>query len=127
VESNTYNALYDNGYVYYLNMDDNYRLYRHSLSGGYSEVLTNDRVECFNIEDDIIFYQNLSNDTPALFRMNADGSDVVVVRSGVHTKINLTSQYAYFQVYGDEKNTYQAALYGTPNAGLFTAAANAVQ
>jgi hypothetical protein len=126
-EGNTYNALYDNGYVYYMNQNDNYRLCRYSLADGTYETLTSERVECYNISNGVIFFQNLSTDNPAIFRMNADGSDLIMVRAGVHTKINLTSQYAYFQVYGEDTITYKAELYGSPSAGLFTAGANAVR
>ena len=92
------------GNVYYLNNLDNYRLYTRSLSGdpGTERALTDERVDCFNIAADrIIYYQVNDPVDPALMRMTMDGSVRELVMSGNYTDINVTSQYVYFRLWGD--------------------------
>lgn len=100
-------------YVYYLDVANDYRLCRYIRSQGVVEVLTNDRVDCFNISGGYIYYQKNSTSSPALIMMNADGSNRKVVAEGNYTNINVTSQYVYFQEYGKEASLYHAPLGST--------------
>lgn len=126
LESNTFNAIYDNGFIYYMDLDNNYRLCRYSLSNNHIEVLTQDRVDAYNVGYGIIFYQKNSLTEPALIRMSADGSSPLIVREGNHNYINLTSQYVYFREFGDDIRTYRTPLHGPAYADYFYAAMTAV-
>ena len=44
-------------YLYYMNVDDKYALYRYSTADGSNEKLTSDRVDVFNVYGNSIFYQ----------------------------------------------------------------------
>lgn len=106
---NLWYPVLDGGYVYYLDVAENYRLCRYSLSGDMVEVLTNDRADCFNVGGGYIYYQK-NGDTPQLKCMRTDGTDVKVIAEGNYTKINMTSQYVYFQEFGMESSLYHSYL-----------------
>lgn len=118
-----YPIVLDN-YVYYMDVSSNYRLCRYSLQEGVVQVLTNDRVDCFNVGNGFIYYQK--NDTnPQLICMRMDGSNAFVVAEGTYTDINMTSQYVYFRAFDDSYNTYRTFV-GSGGYSEFTAAKSAV-
>lgn len=111
-------------YVYYMDVENNYRLCRYSLSQNVIEVLTNDRVDCFNVGSGFIYYQKNSND-PQLICMRADGTNAVVIAEGNYTHINMTSQYVYFQAFDDNTTIYHSYI-GSGSCSSFTAAMEAI-
>lgn len=118
-----YPILSDN-YVYYMDVAENYRLCRYSLSQGVVEVLTNDRVDCFNVGKGYIYYQK-NDSTPQLICMRTDGSNQFVVADGTYTDINMTSQYVYFHAFDDETTLYHSFI-GSSGYSEFTAAMEAI-
>lgn len=125
LQNNVYHPVYDDGYLYYMDTEQNYRLCRYSLTGNQTEILTEDRVDTYNIRNGILFYQKNSADDPALIRMISDGSNPEIVAAGNYTRINMTSQYAYYQEFGDGRSTYRTPLYGAAEMAVFTAALEA--
>jgi hypothetical protein len=123
-EGNIWFPSVDGDYVYYLDLDNNYRLCRYSLSQNVIEVLTDDRVEFYNEAYGYIYYQT-SGSTPQLKCMLTDGSDNTVVAEGVYNSINITSQYVYYKEYENDSSWYHIRL-GSYYGEEFYAAANAV-
>ncbi|MCM1190448.1 MAG: DUF5050 domain-containing protein [bacterium] len=107
----------DGDYVYYLDVAENYRLCRYSLSRNEIQILTGDRVDCFNVGNGYIYYQKNGSE-PQLRCMRTDGSENFAVAEGNYTHINMTSRYVYFQPYGDETTTYHSPL-GSSGYNLF--------
>lgn len=99
-------------YIYYLDVAENYRLCRYSLTDNVIEVLTNERVDCYNVNGNYLYYQTNSS-TPALKFMYTDGSGVQTVAEGVYTNINITSQFVYFQEFSSDITTYHSYLGST--------------
>ena len=120
---NLWNPILQGDYIYYMDVAENYRLCRYCLSQNVIEVLTNDRVDCFNVGYGYIYYQSVGN-APALKCMRTDGSNLQVIAEGTYTNINLTSQYVYFQEYINEAVLYHAYL-GSNGYDVFTAAKEA--
>lgn len=110
----------DGNYIYYLDVANDYRLCRYDLTQNVVEVLTNDRVDCFNVGGGYIYYQQNSATAPALKMMGTDGSAPAVVAQGNYTNINMTSRYVYFQEFGEEDSMYHCPL-GTNSYSAFTA------
>lgn len=106
---NLWNPVKEGDYVYYMDVANNYRLCRYSLSQDVIEVLTHDRVDCFNVGGGYIYYQKNGADAQ-LKRMLTDGSNMAVIAEGNYTNINMTSQYVYFQPFGDETVMYHSPL-----------------
>lgn len=124
-QGDIWNPIYENGYVYYMDVANNYRLCRYSMSDNIVEVLTNDRIDMFNVYGDYIYYQVSSEDAPALKRMLIDGSSQELVREGVYHNINITSQYVYFNSFNEDTPVYKTSTYGPVNVTTFDAAMQA--
>lgn len=124
-EGNLWYPVYDNGYVYYLDVASDYRLCRYSLYNDVVEVLTHDRVDCYNLAGGYIFYQKNDTDAPALMRMTVDGQNPEVVAEGNYTNINVTSRYVYFQAFDAEMPIYRTPISGGISVSTFDAARQA--
>ena len=120
-----WNPICTGDYVYYMDVMNNYRLCRYSISGNRIEILTKDRVEFFNVYNNIIFYQKGSTTSPELHRMNIDGSSNEIVASGVYNSINITSQYTYFREFGNDTATFYTPTFGSVDVREFNAARDA--
>lgn len=107
-----WNPICTGDYVYYMDVSSDYRLCRYSMSQNAVEILTHDRVDTFNVYENVIFYQKSSQNNPQLKKMSIDGQNVSVVANGVFNSINITSTYTYFKEFGDEKRTYCTPTYG---------------
>ncbi len=112
-------------YVYYMDVANNYRLCRYSMSQNMIEILTQDRADCFNVGGGYIYYQKNGAD-PQLKCMRTDGTDVKVIAQGNYTHINMSSQYVYFQEFGNDSVLYHSRL-GTGYFEPFQAAAQAAE
>ena len=91
----------DGDYVYYLNVADNYKLCRYRLSDRSTETLTTDRVDTFNVYNGVVFYAKSSQQSPALMRMQGDGSGLETVAEGVYEKINIAGGKVFFRPFGE--------------------------
>ncbi len=123
-QGNLWDPVYDSGYIYYLDVENDYRLCRYSLAEDRVEILTHDRIDCFNVGGGYIYYQANSVLSPALKKMNTDGSNVEIVSEGNYTEINMTSRYVYFKLFGTESPIYQVPL-GTTSVSTFDGALTA--
>lgn len=110
--------------IYFLNIHENYELCCYHLDSGSMDVLTEDRVDFFNLTPDSIIYQT-AGESPALKRMPRAGGAGEIIAEGAYTNINVTSQYIYYQAFQED-----APVYHTPINGFgqetFDAAFNAV-
>ena len=121
-----WNPICTGDYVYYMDVLNNYRLCRYSISRNTIEILTKDRIDFFNVYDNIIFYQKSSTSDPGLHRMNIDGTNNVLIARGVYNSINITAQYTYFMEFGNSTTTYYTPTLGSVDVREFTAARDAV-
>lgn len=115
---NLWDPIAEGDYVYYMDVENDYRLCRYSLSQDVIEVLSDDRVDCFNLGYGYIYYQK-NGDTPQLKCMRTDGTEEMVIAEGNYTNINMTSQYVYFQEFGYENSLYHSPL-GSMGYSQFT-------
>lgn len=104
-------------YVYYLDVANNYRLCRYSISEDVIQILTEDRVDCFNVGNGYVYYQKNSATQPQLRYMAAEGGESYVLAEGNYTAINMTSRYVYFREFNGSA-TYHAPL-GSSSYSLF--------
>ena len=124
-KGNLWYPVLEDDYFYYLDVANNYRLCRYSKAQNVIEVLTEDRVDCFNVGGGYIYYQK-NGSAPQLKCMLTDGSSVKVVAEGNYHHISMTSQYVYFQEFGNDVVMYHSQL-GSDSYDRFLAAENAVQ
>lgn len=124
-EYDIWNPIYYNGFIYFMDIHENYRLCRYSMSANLIEVLTSDRVDYFNIGGYYIYYQKSDAESPALKRMQLDGSDVSIVAEGNYENINITSTYVYFNEFGHSTPVYRTPAFDSVNVTEFSAASDA--
>lgn len=115
---NVWYPVREGDYVYYLDVANNYRLCRYSISMDVIQVLTEDRVDCFNVGNGYVYYQKNSTTEPQLKFMSTGGGEAYVLAQGNYTNINMTSRYVYFQAFDDKTTTYHAPL-GTSTYSVF--------
>lgn len=108
-------------YVYYMDIDHDYRLCRYNTADNRIEVLSNERLDFYNYYNGTIYYQ-VSGKTPALKRMNADGTDQVTIAEGTYNRINCTSAYTYFYEFGEDALVHRTPTFGPPSVDNFPAA-----
>ncbi len=109
-----------NGYIYYLNGDSNYSLWRTNLANGTTEIVTTDRVDCFTMNQQYIYYCYSNGLLSQLKRCDLDGSNQFILYQGVVNELNLTSRYLYFKVYGNDSVLYHIPLDGSASASVVT-------
>lgn len=124
-EGNIWNPIVEGDYVYYMDVANDYRLCRYSLSQNVVEVLTDDRVDCFNVGKGYIYYQK-NGTSPSLNCMLTDGSNQFVLAEGNYTNINITSAFVYFQEFGNDTTLYHSYL-GSNSVDIFVAAREAAK
>lgn len=118
-QGNLWYPILQGDYVYYMDISENYRLCRYSLSQNEVQVLTDDRVDCFNVGSGYIYYQK-NGSAPQLICMRTDGTEAKVIAEGNFTNINMTSQYVYFQPYGNGNSLFHSFI-GSDGYDVFIA------
>ena len=106
----------EDGFVYYIDLDNDHKLTRMGLNTLETEVLCEDRVVKYNVNSKTgdIYYQaeNTSTDH-MLCRMKIDGSDRQIVLEGDYTDINFTEEHVYFyKMLSGNYVLYRASLPG---------------
>lgn len=96
----------DDSILYFMDCDDNYKLTKVNLFTGEKVHLAEDRIDCYNVHGDYIYFQRNSAEDPAICRMRTDGSEYEVIRTGVYHEINVTSKYVYFKDYFNDTVFY---------------------
>lgn len=107
-----YNIIKEGDYIYFMNIDDDYKIYRCDSAGQNPEKLTDYRVDLFNVYGNNIFFQKNSEDAPAIMKMDTNGGNEIEIMPGNFTDINCTSTYTYFYGFGES-----APLYRVPTNG----------
>lgn len=114
-EERMYNPILSGNYIYYMNINDNYCLYRFNLGDASLQKLTRERIDAYNVYGENVFYQTNSDSRPRLVKMNADGSAPEIIAEGNYTDINCTSYYTFFRAFDDELTFYMVpTASGTP-------------
>lgn len=117
-----YLPIISGSYIYYLDLRDDYHLKAYSMSDGSVQTIVNERIDTYNVYNNIIYYQNVNPDSYALKRIYTDGTGEEIVRVGVFKNINITSEYTYFEPFGDSIQILMTPTYGTVNVSDFDAA-----
>lgn len=103
--------------AYYMDCANNYRLTKVNLNTKETTLLSDERIDCFNIYGDYIYY--CRNQEPALCRMRLDGSESEVIADGIYTDINITSRYVYFRRLNETNTVYCTPTSGAVNVNTF--------
>lgn len=115
------------GYVYYMNADNNYSLCRFPINDTQSapEQLTTDRVDTFLVYEGQIYYQKNDANAPALMRMLPDGTNPECVIEGIFENINGAGGNVYFNSFSSKTPVYTTPVSGAVSVNEFDAAKEA--
>lgn len=120
-EHNLYNPVYHtDGWVYFIDLKTNYELHRYSPNTNEEEILSEDRVDFFNVIGNVVYYQVSTGNSPALKRVLTDGSAGDTIAEGIYSNLNTTSQYLYFSELNDPSIMYHASHSYPAEYTLFT-------
>lgn len=98
--------------VYALDCMNNYALLKLDLEAMTFSQIVDDRIDCYNVYGDYIYYQKSDPDSPCLCRIRTDGSGYEEIAAGNYTEINVTSRYVYFRMFGSD-----TSFFCTPTTG----------
>ena len=119
VYGNYFFPVVNGSFVYYMNGDDEYRLYRTNLLNGEQEKITEDRVDCYTMDSNFIYYSTSVKNFESLRRCDMTGNGTIALFYGVTNSLNVTSKYLYFKVYGNDNVMYHIPLDGSAPASVF--------
>lgn len=107
-EGNYWMPSADNDNIYFLDCDQNYTLVRLNRSQEKPVSVTSDRIECYNIYGETIYFQrNNLDDDAALCSIKTDGSDYQVIQQGNYTNLNVTAGYVYFTAVDNQQTMFR--------------------
>ena len=110
--TDSWNPVIDGSYIYYMVPSKNYALTRTNLADMSTEVLTNDRVDCYLVTGDTVFYQKNSQTSPALIKLSLSTGAQEVVAEGNFHSLNAAFGKLYFLSFDDNSTFYQVPLSG---------------
>lgn len=121
LDANAYMVDMQGNYLYYIDLADKYSLVRVNTQTLEREILVdgrNGKCISYNIWGNSLFY-HVEGDSPALYRMNTDGTNVEFIKYGNITNISCTSTYTFFEMYGTS-TLYRVPTSGAANVELVT-------
>ena len=122
----SFNPIVTKDYVYYLDGENDMRVSRIPINGGKVEVISKEKADYFNLNDEHIFYStsysesnNLTNKVSALHAAKLDGSDDKILIEGIYSNISVTSKYVYFEGYKDKSRIWHVPVNLSEKPSLF--------
>ncbi len=99
--------IYMDNYIYYINMDDNYHIYRMNLDGSNPELVIKKSCSTYNITNDgkYLFYQVDDTKHNGINRYELKTKKNVFLMDGNFKQIHVTTNYVFFKDF-DNTNTY---------------------
>lgn len=113
-------------FIYYLDIHNNYALCRYDTMTGSDVTLVSDRIDCYNVTGEYIYFQVNSKEDPYLGMITYDGSNKTRIASGNFTNLNATTKYLYFNAFGADTPVYHVPI-GTTNVSTFSAGMEAMK
>lgn len=116
-EENLWMPLIDGDTLFYMNLDDNNRVYRSSLSGEGKAGVTTYGTSGYNVSGNYLYYQSIKGNPDGLYRVDLTTGEEVLLTEGQFNNINITSKYVYFADYRTGA-TFHSPL-GSTQVGVF--------
>ena len=111
-EGSFYMPTFTEGFLYYIDLDNDMKLTRVSLKSNETKVLDEGRCINFNISEEqkIIYYQIENEDEHMLCRMSMKGENKQIIAEGNYSNVHITEKYTYYYkiISADSKELYRA-------------------
>jgi len=115
-----YPTIHD-GYLYYMNVEDNYKIYRMRFDGSSPEIVVNKRCATFNITNKgkFLYYQVDDSNSNGINRIYLETMEPEVLLAGNYKQIHVTENYVFFRDF-DDTTTFVVEAEGNPKVATFT-------
>lgn len=112
--------IFHNGYLYYINIEDNYKIYRSNTDGSDPELLVDDRCSTYNITNSgkYLYYQIDNGESNRISRLNLETLESETLLEGNYKQIHVTSNYVFFKDFEDT-TTFVILADGLTKVGTF--------
>ena len=119
-QGNYYYPIFQDGYIYYLNLDDKYRIYRMNSDGSDPTLLVKERCFTYNITKDgrFLYYQVDNGKKNRICRMNLETMKSETLMNGNFKQIHTAGDYVFFKDF-DNTNTYVMDADGPADISTF--------
>lgn len=106
--------------IYYLDLEDNYKIYRMNQDGSDPVLLVNDRCSTYNITNSgqYLYYQVDNGENNHIGRLNLETMENETIMEGNYKQIHVTNNYVFFKDF-DNTNTYLMSADGALNVSTF--------
>ena len=101
-----------NGWIYYANASDEYKLYKIRTDGTGRTKLNNDTSLNINLEGEFIYYTNIS-DANKIYKIKVDGTGRTKLNSDEAAFLNVDNGWLYYANVADEYKIYKLKTDGT--------------
>lgn len=120
IEANTMYPISIKNKIYYINLEDNYSIYRCKADGTQTERVVNQRCSTYNITLDgtYLYYQIDDGENNGIHRLNLSTDEDELILEGDYKQIHVTDKYVFFKDFNNE-STYMLAANGTGKLGSF--------
>lgn len=99
------------GWIYYTNIKDGYKIYRMKLDGSENAKICDDETLFMTVSGSSIFYSNKSDDEK-LYKINGDGTEKCKISDNKATFINASENYVYYVNASDGDKLYKTTFSG---------------
>lgn len=125
IEGSFLNPIFLGDYIYYINVDDNYKIYRMNKDGSEQTKLVDYRTFTYNITNSgkYLYYQIDDSANNGIHRLNLETMEDENLKTGNFKEINVTGNYVFFNEY-DDSNTYMIESDGRSEINIFTGQAS---
>ncbi len=98
--------------IYFIDPQNDYCLSQINLADQQKIPMTSKRVDYFNISGNYIYLQINDGENSGIYKMSIDGSEATLLKSGIFTDINVTSNYVFFHDFNSETPIYMVKTGG---------------
>jgi hypothetical protein len=108
-------------YIYYMNPEEDYRIYRMNSDGSNPTLLVDERCSTYNVTNtgDYLYYQVDDTKNNRISRINLETLDAETLLDGNYKQIHVTDSYVFFKDF-DNTNTYIMPANGAPDVSIFS-------
>jgi len=99
------------GWIYYRNDNDGYKIYKIRPDGSGRQKVNNDNSGCINLVDDWLYYYNLV-DGYNIYKIRTDGTGRQKINNDESSNINVVGDWIYYCNHGDLSKIYKIRING---------------
>jgi hypothetical protein len=114
------NPVFFGNYIYYMNMKDDYKIYRMNKNGSGSVRMVDARCCTFNITNNglYLYYQVDGSHNNRICRLNLKTMESKTLSKGNYKQIHVTKNYVFFKNF-DNSTTYYVSAEGSAQVSIF--------